>query len=132
MVNRNYMLAAEAYRRLNRHGASSILSILLLGIVGFTDFMAWTRMELCQRQFLLMDSRAIHEIAVIDFIHAHIWLVCGYIVLFLASLLWLEVRSASRWIVWLTFVLFAVPSVIYGAACAHISNKFIAWGFPTG
>jgi hypothetical protein len=121
------MFATETYRRLNRHGASSIFAILFLGAISFAHFMARTRMDICHRQFALMYSRTIHEMALIDFIDSHFWLVFAYAVLYVASLLWLEIRSAPRWTIWLTFVLLAVPTMVYARAALHIGNKLIDW-----
>jgi len=121
------MSIAKALKWFNRHAASSMLLVLLLGASAVADFMARTRMDMANRRFAIMDGRTVREMRVIDFIHAHLWIVIAYLAVFLAFLLWLEFRGAPRWSVWVTFIMLAVPALTYGSACLHIGNKFILW-----
>ncbi len=112
---------------INRHSASSVLLLLLLGASAFAHVLAHVRMEVASRQFAIMDDRTIRQMGVIDFMHAHYWIAIAYGTVFFATLLWLEFRSAPRWAVWVAFCLLAMPCIIYAGACLHIGNKFILW-----
>src|SRR5438105_1958208 len=117
----------QAFRWLNRHAASSVLLFLLVGTVAFLDFLAWFRMEMVQRKFMLMNPQTIHGMRAIDLIHDEFWMVIVYVAVFWAGLLWLEIRNAPRWTVWLTFAFLAMPCLTYASICAYIGNKMIIW-----
>ena len=119
------MSISKALKWFNRHGLSSFSLALLLGACAFADFMARLRMDIFSRQFAIMDERTIRDMTVIDFIHAQYWVVIAYAAVFLACLLWLEFRAASRWTVCVAFILLALPALAYGRACSHIANKLI-------
>ena len=121
------MTIFQALKWFNRHGASSVLLVLLLGASAFVDFSARFQMDMANRQFALMDDRTVREMGLIDFIHSHLWMVIAYAVVFLVCLLWLEFRAAPRWSIWVTFIVLALPVMAYGSACLHIGNKFILW-----
>ena len=71
-----------------------------------------------------MNSRTEHGMALIDFLNSHGWFTAIFALLFTGSLLYLELRNAPRWWVWLTFFVFAAPCLMYLMVCAYISNKF--------
>jgi len=121
------MSISGALKWFNRYAASSMLLVLLLGASAFADFMARIRMDMANRQFAILDDRTAREMSVIDFIHAHLWIVIAYVAVFLACLVWLEFRAAARWSVWVTFIVLALPALAYGSACLHIGAKFILW-----
>ena len=121
------MQILTALKWINRHSASSVVLLLLLGASTFAHVLAHLRMDMANRQFAIMDDRTIREIAVIDFMHAHYWVAIAYAVVFFATLLWLEIRSAPRWAVWVMFCLLALPCLVYAGACLRIGNKFILW-----
>ena len=89
-------------------------------------------MEMASRHFAIMDDRTVHEMGLIDFIHGDLWIVAAYVAVFVASLIWLEFRTAPRWAVWITFIVFALPLLAYARACLHIGNKFILWPVTEG
>ena len=119
------MSISKALKWFNRHGLSSFSLALLLGAAAAAHFMARLRMDMSSRQFAIMDERTIRDMTVIDFIHAQYWVVIAYAAVFLACLLWLEFRAASRWTVCVAFILLALPALAYGRACSHIANKLI-------
>jgi len=84
-------------------------------------------MELSGRQFAIMDGPTIRQMSLIDFIQAHHWITIGYAAFFLACLIWLKIRNAPRWTVWVTFCALALPCLVYIEVCARIGNKFILW-----
>jgi len=75
--------------------------------------------------FALRDDRTEHEIVMIHFVHTNPWVAVFYGAILLASLIWLQSRSAPQWSGWLTFVLFAVPCFVYARACLHIFCKIL-------
>ena len=110
---------------LNRHTVALAGAISLLGICGFTHFLALVKMDVMERKFPIMNPRTEHNMALIDFLNGHRWFVAVFILMFIGSLLYLELRNAPRWSVWLTFFVFAAPCLMYLMVCAYISNKFV-------
>jgi hypothetical protein len=121
------MRISDALKWFNRHGATSVSFIVLFGACAWFDFIARIRMDLANRQFVIMDNRTLRELRVIDLVREHHWLAITYFAVFFIGLLWLEFRAAPRWAVWIIFILFALPALFYAQACMHISNKFILW-----
>ena len=121
------MQIPAALKWINRHSAPSVLLLLILGASTFAHVLAHVRMDAASRQFAIMDDRTIGQMRIIDFVHAHCWVVIAYAVVFLASLLWLELRDAPRWSIWVTFAVLALPFLAYAEACLRIGNKFILW-----
>ena len=99
---------------------------MVLGASTFAHVLARVRMDMASR-FAIMDDRTIGQMRVIDFMNAHRSVAITYAAVFLASLLWLEFRAAARWVVWVTFVLLALPCLTYAWACLCIGNKVILW-----
>jgi len=120
------MQITAALKWINRHSAPSVLLLLLLGASTFAHVLAHARMDIASR-FAIMDDRTIGQMRVIDFMHAHRSVAITFTAAFLASLLWLEFRAAARWVVWVTFVLLALPCLTYAWACLCIGNKVILW-----
>jgi hypothetical protein len=121
------MQILAALKWINRHSASSVLLLLLLSASTFAHVLARVRMDMASRQFAIMDDRTIRQMGLIDFMHAHYWVAIAYAAVYLGSLLWLEIRGAPRWAVWVTFGLLALPCLVYAGACLRIGNKFILW-----
>ncbi len=121
------MSISQALKWFNRHGAfSGLLALLLVGSA-FADLIARTKMDMSNRQFAIMDDRTVRQMGFIDFVHAHMWMVIVYVVVFQAGLLWLEFRAMPRWCVWVTFIVLSLPALAYGSACWHIESKVINW-----
>jgi hypothetical protein len=72
-----------------------------------------------------MNMHTVRSMAAIDFLRGHGWFAGVFVFLFIGSLLYLELRDAPRWSVWLVFVFLAAPCVAYFMICADIFNKFI-------
>ena len=125
MQRRLDMTFAEKWKWVNRHGASPLGLLILLGFCAMAHYLAFERMEFAQRQFAFMDAKTIQRMAIIDFIHNHLWLVTPYALVFLGSLLWLEIRSAPRWAIWVSFLFLALPCSAYVRGCIAIFNKFV-------
>ena len=97
---------------------------LLLGTGVFAHFLALFRMERSGRQFEFMDEITARHIPMIDSMHAHLGYAFCYAVVFLGVLLWLERRAAPRSAIWITFVLFSVPTLDYAWACFALGTRF--------
>lgn len=127
LSGKHIMHFRDMLKRINRSGGSIASLFVLFGVIAHTHWLARFRMEMADRQFALMDDRTLYEMKTIDFIHGHLWLVAAYFTVFLCCLLWLELRTAPRWVVCVTFIVWALPSLTYARACFHIGNKFIMW-----
>src|SRR6266568_8045440 len=108
----------------NRHSAAIFGATLLFALCGFTHFLALEKMGSVGRQFPIMNLRTEHSMALIDFLNSHRSYAAIFILVFIGSLLYLELRDAPRWSVWLVFFLFAAPCIVYLIAGAYVSNKF--------
>lgn len=110
--------------QLNRHGAALIaMALLVLACVALHNI-ASIKVGL-SHMFALMDLRTAREVELIKYVNSHLWLPAFYIIAFASCLIWLEIRNAPRWAVWVTFSLLALPCLGYLRACAHIGNKII-------
>jgi hypothetical protein len=123
---------SESFKWFNRHGAPLMFLLLLLGAAAFANLMARIRMDMADRQFVLMDDSTVRDMRVIDFLNDRPWIVFAYITLSLACFLWLKLRDTPRSTVWATFIVLALPVLIYGSACLHIGNKVILWPTAKG
>jgi hypothetical protein len=110
---------------LNQRATTVVTAILLVELCSFTHFLALTKMDVVERKFPIMNPRTEHNMSLIDFLNGHRWFVVVFILMFIGSLLYLELRNVPRWSVWLTFFLFAAPCLMYLIVCAYISNKFV-------
>jgi hypothetical protein len=118
------MSIRKALEWTRRHPASSVWLPLLAGTGAFAHYLARFRMEQSGRQFEFMDPITIRHMPLIDAMHAHLGYAFGYAAVFLGTLLWLERRSAPRWVIWITFGLLSVPSLDYTWACVALGTRF--------
>jgi len=115
----------EAVKWVNRHCTAVALATLLFVLCGFDHFLALVKMDAVSRRFPIMNSQTERSMAAIDFLHGHRWFAGVFMLVFIGSLLYLELRNAPRWSVWLVFLFLAAPCVAYLMICAYINNKFI-------
>ena len=95
-------------------------------LLGFlTHQMAVAKMQLVDRQFLVMNEKTVHNMALIDFISQNLGFVVLYFGCFVAALFYLGMRKCPRWSVWGTGIIFALPCLVYLRVCGYITNKFI-------
>ena len=111
---------------LNRPTVALVGAMSLLGICGFAHFLALVKMDVVERKFPIMNPSTEHNMVLIDFLNGHRWFVVVFILMFIGSLLYLELRNAPRWSVWLTFFAFAAPCLEYLMVCGYIANKFVS------
>lgn len=94
---------------------------------GFMHFVALVKMDVTNRQFVLMDAKAIQEIRIIDFIEAHRWIAFTYVAASLLTATWLTIKAAPQWVFRVSSFAYAVPCMIYLRMCEHIDAKFVDW-----
>ncbi len=87
-------------------------------------------MERSGRQFDYMDSVTIRHMPMIDAVQGHLVYPVGYLTLLLATFIWLEWRKARAWIVWTTFVIFALPPIDYIWACLALGTRLAVYNPP--
>ena len=87
--------------------------------------LALAKMEVAGRQCAVMNSRTIHNMALIDFVQDHDWMVVWYVVLFAGTLLYMEFRDLPRWSIWCTFAILAYSCTLYMEKCDPIAWKFL-------
>ena len=119
------MSISKTLKRYYQNTASSMLLVFLMVGCGLADHLARTRLDPGNHTLASMDGHTMRQMRLIDFAHAHSWMVFVYVAVFLAFLLWLELRNAPRWSVWATFAMLALPALAYGSACLHVSKKLI-------
>src|SRR5450631_69486 len=105
----------------NRHCSSLVLAASLLLPCGVEHIMALARMDSVNRQFPIMNLRTERGMATIDFLNDNRWIAWVFAVAFIGSLLYLELRAAPRWSVWLVFFSFTAPCIFYLIGCAYIN-----------
>jgi hypothetical protein len=112
----------SALRRINQHGVPFLLAFALFALCTLFHQLALAGMEASGNMFPVMDSRTIHNMALIDFINSHLPWIVLYLGLFLGSLFYLEWRGNYKfaWVVWL---ILAMPCIVYLLVCLRISTK---------
>ena len=106
-----------ALQWINLHGTSVALMLLLVGACAWAHLLAAGKIEILRGQVIQVDNLSLRRIAGIAYIHHHWWFVLPYLTLFAGNLVWLEARSAPRWMVWVVWVVLAVPCLGYLWAC---------------
>ena len=91
-------------------------------------FIALLKMEMANRQFVLMDARVVNEMTAIDFVNSHKWIAMTYFGATLLTGIWLTIRMAPKWIFRISSLAFSLPCMIYLRICAHIDWKLVDWG----
>ena len=94
-----------------------------LGLVLVQSLSARRAMEICHRQFVVMNVRTLRTMALIDWVAGHWWLAMAYFVLVVAAVAFLQIRGRPAWTYWLTAALFCIPCVAYWFPCAAIAGK---------
>jgi hypothetical protein len=115
----------QSLKWLNRHGGSIALALMLFGFCAAAHVMAHNAMQMAGRHFVLMDSKTVTRMAIIDYIDAHPRVVLAYLILVTASLFRLELTRAPRWLVWCALIALALPGFAYAYGCFRIGAKVI-------
>jgi hypothetical protein len=84
-------------------------------------------MEMCDRQFALMNDRTLRAMALIDWVAANWWLAAAYAFLPVACVAFLQIRGRPSWTYWPAAALFCLPCVVYWVPCAYIMGKLLGF-----
>jgi hypothetical protein len=104
---------------LRQHGASSVAAPLLLAGCVAAHIVARAAVNKVDPS-LVLPPKAAMRIAIVDYIDTHPWIVFGYLVFALASLLRLELRNAPRWSTWSVLMVLALPCIAYAYGCLRV------------
>jgi hypothetical protein len=108
---------------INRHGTSSafLIFIVLLCVVG--------RSIAAEMMSLLKDVpaaylplRLVRNVTGIHFLDTNWGFSLTYSLLFLGTLMFMEIRSTPRWAVWITFALMTLPPIGYVVLCLRVGT----------
>ena len=119
------MRIGELHRALNRYVAHPVLVVFLFAFCVSCHKLALWQMGLCNRNFIVMDTETVHNMALIDFVGNNYPLAIIYLVFFEGLLLFLAIRGCPRWSIWITFLVLSMPCLMYMYVCAFISGKMI-------
>ena len=108
---------------INRHAAIYVCLALFFALCWLIHHLALLRMEMCNRQFLLMNDRTVRAMAVIDLIAANSWWAIAYIVLVVAAVAFLQIRGYQPWTYWAIAMFFCLPCIVYWWPCIYIGGK---------
>jgi hypothetical protein len=111
-------------KAINRNAAIYVCLAVFFALCWFFHQMAFLRMEGSHRQFIVMNDRTLHAMALIDWVAANLWLAIAYIVLVVAAVIFAQVRGHPAWTYWLTAVILSIPYVLYCGKCVYIMLKF--------
>jgi hypothetical protein len=99
--------------------------VVFFALCWFTQQLALLRMDMCNRQFLVMDAGVTRNMALIDLVSSHAWVVFAYVVLVFSAVLFMQCRRYPTWSWWVTAIALSCPLAIYLDVCLYIQNKFI-------
>ncbi len=106
---------------ITRHGTTWVSLVLLLGVcVGLHRLAQGTITLLGGLPQGTRPPRLVRNMAGIQFFDANGWFPLPYLLLFLATLIYTEVRAFPRWVVWTVFLFLALPMVGYMWTCVRV------------
>lgn len=119
------MRVGTVLRTIGKHANIHVCLAVIFAFSWFFHYMAYMRMEMCNRQFFVMNDRTMRTMALIDYMAANPWLAIAYAFLAFAAVVFLQIRVRPPWTCWLTAAAFCAPCIVYWSACAYIAvGKF--------
>ena len=115
------MKVGAILRTIGKHAIIHACLAVIFAFSWFSHYLAWTRMEMCNRQFSIRNDRTMRTMALIDYMAANAWLAVAYAFLGFAAVVFLQIRARPPWTCWLTAVAFCAPCIVYWSACAYIA-----------
>lgn len=115
------MKVGTVLRATIRHSSIHLFLAMILAASWFIHYVAFRRMEMCDRQFTSMDDETTRAMALVDLIAVNYWWAIAYSLLAFAAVAFLQIRARPPWTYWLTAVTFCAPCMMYWIACAHIA-----------
>ena len=110
---------------INRHAAIYVCLAVFFAFCWFLHFVASLKMEICNRQFGLMNDKSLRAMALTDWVADHSWMAIAYVFLVVASIAFLQIRGRPAWTCWLTAALFCIPCIVYWLPCLYIFGKLL-------
>ena len=118
------MKSGVIVRALNKR-AIYVCMAVFFALCWFSHYLARLAMEICNRQFIVMDGKTLRAMALIDWVAVHWWLASAYVFLVVASVAFLQIRGRPPWTYWVTAALFCIPCFAYWLPCALIAGKLL-------
>lgn len=118
------MKVVTILRAINTHAAIYVCLAAFFAACWFFHYVAFIRMEACNRQFYVMNDETIRSMTLIDFVATNDWLFVVYPPLVVTTIVFLQLRRQPPWIWWLAAVVLCIPCCVYWTHCAYISLKF--------
>jgi hypothetical protein len=115
------MRSETILRAIGKHANIHICLAVFFALSWLIHHLAYGRMEMCDRQFSLMNDRTLRTMALIDFVAANPWLAIGYALLAPAAVVFLQVRGRPAWTCWVAAAAFCLPWIPYWNACVYIA-----------
>src|SRR6266576_564837 len=111
----------QSLQWINRHSAPCALLTLMLMACAIAHRLAASMIALLSDiPLAALPPRLVRNITGIHFIDANWWFPLTYLLLFLATLIYMEIRSTPRWAVFITFLLISLPAIAYVVLCLRL------------
>ena len=109
---------------IRRHAGIYVCMAVFFAFCWLIHYAALLKMEICDRQFAVMNDGTLKAMALIDLVAAHPCLAIAYVALAFVSVAFLQVRRRPRWTWWGSALVYGIPCVVYWSPCAYIAGKF--------
>ena len=117
----------KAVKWIDRHGDTCAALAILFLVCAVAHTIAVAKISVLSG--ITLDSwppRLIRNMAGIRFFEANWLLILPYLLLFFGALIYMEVRSMPRWVVWGTFAFLSLPLLGYLWTCVRFAISSIA------
>jgi hypothetical protein len=106
-----------------RRGSFSPI-VAWIGLSWFCIFVHWLATAKMQAR-IMINTQTINAMTLTTFMEAHTWIPISYLSLGAFILLFAWQRRYPRWAIWLSFVGFASPVILYLWTSFYLANKII-------
>jgi hypothetical protein len=125
LLRRGVLILVSALRALkciDRHGTTCATLVLLFLICAIAHTIAVAQISVLNGVPLeTWPPRLIRNMAGIQFFEAHWLFTLPYLLLFLGTLVYMEIRFTPRWVVWVAFAFLSLPIFGYLWTCLHFA-----------
>src|SRR5258708_4485515 len=117
------MKLSSTMRWINQRCVSIVMAGLLIGLCVLFHYLPLMKMVMLGDPKLIGRNKSQAELSMvlIDFINKKPSLAAIYLVLFIGTLLFMALRKSPGWATVCCWVIFAVPCILYLAACSNVS-----------
>jgi hypothetical protein len=121
----------HSVKTINRHGTSCALLIFIVVLCVVGHSIAAQMMSLLKDvPAAYLPLRLVRNVTGIQFLDTNWGFSLAYSLLFLGTLIYMEIRSTPRWAVWVTFALMTLPSIGYVVLCLHVGTRSLVISGP--